>query len=137
MWMRILALDYGRRRIGIALSDALGIMAHGQETLHRVNIRTDLAALRALIADKEVGLIVVGNPLHMSGQESELSREARGFAQRLSEESGVPFLMWDERMSSKEAGRYLAESGRSKGKRGTVDRMAAELILNSYLGMQE
>ncbi len=132
--MRILALDYGRRRIGIALSDPLGIMAHGQDTLHRVNIRTDMLTLRHLIQDQQVGQIVVGNPLHMSGQESELSREARAFASRLSEESGVPFLMWDERMSSKEANRYLAESGRAKGKRGTVDRMAAELILNSYLG---
>lgn len=132
--MRILALDYGRRRIGIALSDALGIMAHGQDTLHRVNIRTDMLALKTIIAEQSVGQIIVGNPLHMSGDESELSREARGFAQRLSEETGIPFLMWDERMSSKEAGRYLAESGRSKGKRGTVDRMAAELILNSYLG---
>ncbi len=132
--MRILALDYGRRRIGIALSDPLGIMAHGQDTLHRVNIRTDMLTLRNLIHDQQVGQIVIGNPLHMSGEESELSREARAFAARLSEESGVPFLMWDERMSSKEAGRYLAESGRAKGKRGTVDRMAAELILNSYLG---
>jgi putative holliday junction resolvase len=132
--MRILALDYGRRRIGIALSDPLGIMAHGQETLQRVNIRTDLAALKSLIEAQQVGQIVVGNPLHMSGEESELSREARAFASRLSDESGIPFLMWDERMSSKEAGRYLAEAGRSKGKRGTVDRMAAELILNSYLG---
>jgi putative Holliday junction resolvase len=132
--MRILALDYGRRRIGIALSDPLGIMAHGQNTLHRVNIRTDMATLKTLIEEQQVGQIVVGNPLHMSGEESELSREARTFAARLSEEAGVPFLMWDERMSSKEANRYLAEAGRPKGKRGTVDRMAAELILNSYLG---
>ncbi len=132
--MRILALDYGRRRIGVALSDPLGIMAHGQETLTRVNIRTDMLTLKTLIADQGVGQIVVGLPLHMSGQESELSREARSFAFRLSEESGVPFLMWDERMSSIEANRYLAESGRAKGKRGNIDRMAAELILNSYLG---
>ena len=134
MYMRILALDYGRRRIGVALSDPLGIMAHGQETLERVNIRTDMLTLKTLIADQSVGQIVVGLPLHLSGQESELSREARSFAFRLSEESGVPFLMWDERMSSIEANRYLAESGRPKGKRGNVDRMAAELILNSYLG---
>ena len=132
--MRILALDYGRRRIGVALSDPLGIMAHGQETLERVNIRADMLTLKSLIADQGVGQIVVGLPLHMSGQESELSREARSFAFRLSEESGIPFLMWDERMSSIEANRYLAESGRAKGKRGNVDRMAAELILNSYLG---
>ncbi len=132
--MRILALDYGRRRIGVALSDPLGIMAHGQETLERVNIRADMLTLKSLIADQGVGQIVVGLPLHMSGQESELSREARSFAFRLSEESGVPFLMWDERMSSIEANRYLAESGRAKGKPGNVDRMAAELILNSYLG---
>ncbi len=109
-------------------------MAHGQETLERVNIRTDMLTLKTLIADQGVGQIVVGLPLHMSGQESELSRESRAFALRLSEESGVPFLMWDERMSSIEANRYLAESGRAKGKRGNVDRMAAELILNSYLG---
>ena len=132
--MRILALDYGRRRIGVALSDPLGIMAHGQETLNRVNISTDMLTLKTLIADQGVGQIVVGLPLHMSGQESELSREARSFAFRLSEESSVPFLMWDERMSSLEANRYLAESGRTKGKRGSVDRMAAEVILNSYLG---
>ena len=131
--MRILALDYGRRRIGIALSDPLGIMAHGQQTLQRVNIRTDINALKDLIQLQEVSRIVVGNPLHMTGLESELSREARAFASRLAAEAGVPFLMWDERLSSRQAGRYLAESGRSKGPRGAVDRMAAELILNSYL----
>jgi putative Holliday junction resolvase len=131
--MRILALDYGRRRIGIALSDPLGIMAHGQQTLERVNIRTDLGTLKDLIEQQQVSQIVVGNPLHMTGQESELSREARAFASRLAAEAGVPYLMWDERLSSRQAGRYLAESGRSKGHRGAVDRMAAELILNSYL----
>jgi len=131
--MRILAVDYGRKRIGLAISDPLGIMAHGMETLHRRSLRKDLSHLASVIRDREVNLVVVGNPIHLDGSASEMSEEAAAFGQRLSEHTGVPFQMWDERMTSQEAGHLLRETGRSVQRDGGVDRLAAQIILDSFL----
>lgn len=134
--MRILALDYGQKRIGLAISDPLGVMAHGLETLHRRSLRKDLSQLRALIREREVSLLVVGNPMLLSGEPSEMSVEAEQFASRLSEQAGVPYQMWDERMTSQEAGHLLRETGRSVLRDGGVDQLAAQIILDSYLAAQ-
>ncbi len=134
--MRILAIDYGRKRIGLAISDPLGIMAHGMETLHRRSLRKDLAQLREIIQAREVHLLVVGNPLHLSGAPSEMSAEAEEFALRLSNDSGIPYRMWDERMTSQEAGHLLRETGRPALRDGGVDRLAAQIILDSFLASQ-
>jgi putative Holliday junction resolvase len=136
MGMRILAIDYGRKRMGLALSDPLGVMAHGMETLQRKSLRKDLAHLRGIIRDQEVHLVVVGNPLHLDGSRSEMSEEAEQFAARLSEDAAVPYRMWDERMSSREAGHLLRETGRTVQRDGGVDRLAAQIILDSFLAAQ-
>jgi putative holliday junction resolvase len=134
--MRILAVDYGRKRIGLAISDPLGIMAHGMDTLHRRSLRKDLAQLQDIIRKQEVRLLVVGNPIHLDGTPSEMSVEAEEFAARLSENAGVPYRMWDERMTSQEAGHLLRETGRSVQRDGGVDQLAAQIILDSFLAAQ-
>lgn len=134
--MRILAIDYGRKRIGLAISDPLGVMAHGLETLQRKSLRKDLAQLGGIIRDREVELLVVGNPIHLNGEPSEMSAEAEEFGARLAERAGVPYRMWDERMTSQEAGHLLRETGRSAQRDGGVDQLAAQIILDSFLAAQ-
>ena len=131
---RILALDLGKKRIGLALSDPLGITAQGLPTFQRTNIREDLAALAALIEKHEVTLLLMGQPLHMSGDESRQSEYTRDFAARLGERTGIEVRFWDERLTSVEAERVLKQSGISIEKRArAVDRLAAVILLGSYL----
>jgi putative pre-16S rRNA nuclease len=135
---RVLALDFGRRRIGLAVSDELGITAQGIETLERTNIREDLARLAQLIAEKSVSLILMGNPLHMSGREGRQVEYTRDFAERLSTATGVPVEYWDERLTSVQAERVLRESGISIQKRArAVDQLAAVILLESYLDSRQ
>lgn len=131
---RVLALDLGKRRIGLAISDPLGITAQGLETLQRTNIREDLAALERLIRECGVTLLLMGNPLHMSGREGRQAEYTKEFAGRLQEKTGVPVKFWDERLTSVQANRVLRESGMSIEKRAAaVDRLAAVILLESYL----
>ena len=131
---RILALDLGKRRIGLAVSDELGITAQGLETLERKNLRTDMAILARLIADKGVGLVLVGNPVNMSGQEGRQSEWAREFANALAVRAGIEVKLWDERLTSVEANRVLRQSGVSIARRAAaVDRLSAVILLQSYL----
>jgi putative Holliday junction resolvase len=131
---RILALDLGKKRIGLAISDPLGITAQGLPNLVRVNKRTDLAALEQLVREREVGLILMGNPINMRGDEGRQSGWVREFAQALEERTGLPVKLWDERLTSVEAGRVLRSSGISIEKRAAaVDRLSAVILLQSYL----
>lgn len=131
---RILALDVGARRIGIAVSDPLGITAQGLETLQRKNKRHDFARLERVIRDYEVKEIVVGLPLRMSGAEGTQSEKMRAFAEDLRKKFGLPVHLWDERLTSAEANRFLRETELSIEKRGkAVDRMAAVLILQGWM----
>jgi len=135
---RILALDLGARRIGLAVTDPLGITAQGIQTLQRKNKRSDLAQLRRLLAEYKIREIVVGHPLHMSGDVSPKSKEASDFAEELHKEFGLPVHLWDERLTSTEANRLLRDSQISlKQRRQAVDRMAATLILQSFLAARE
>lgn len=131
---RILALDVGKRRIGLAVSDPLRITAQGLHTLERTRVREDIAALAALTQEYDVGLLLVGHPLHMSGDESRQAEYTRDFAQRLNRETGLAVRFWDERMTSVQAERVLRESGISIEKRAkAVDQLAAVILLESYL----
>ena len=131
---RILALDLGKRRIGLALSDELGITAQGLDTLQRTTVREDVAKLAQLAADRGVTLILMGHPLHMSGDESRQAGYTRDFARRLEAATGLPTKLWDERLTSVQAERVLQESGISIEKRArAVDRLAAVILLGSYL----
>jgi putative Holliday junction resolvase len=134
---RILALDVGRKRIGLAISDELGYTAQGLETLQRSRIREDLAGLARLAREKNVVTILVGKPLHMSGSVSRQSVYTEEFAERLRERTGLPIVFWDERLTTVEAERVLRESGATLAEsKRAVDRMSAVLLLESYLEYQ-
>jgi putative holliday junction resolvase len=131
---RVMALDVGSKRIGVAVSDPLGITAQGLETIQRKNKRKDWEALGAVLSKYEVGEIVVGLPLRLSGAEGTQSEKMRAFADELQAKFGLPVHLWDERWTSTEANRLLRETNLSIAKRGqAVDRMAAVLILQAWL----
>jgi putative holliday junction resolvase len=131
---RVLALDVGKRRIGLAISDGLGLTAQGLPTLERTTIREDLTRLAELAAEREIELFLVGDPLHMSGDQSRQAQYIRDFATRLTERTGVPVKFWDERLTTVQAHRVLRESGISIEKRAkAIDKLAAVILLESYL----
>lgn len=132
--MRILALDLGKRRIGVAVSDELGITAQGLDTIVRKNKRTDLAAIAQVIQQKSVEIVLLGNPVNMSGREGRQSEWVKEFAGWLTGHTGLEVRFWDERLTSREAERVLRLSGISIEKRArAVDQLSAVLILQSYL----
>lgn len=132
--MRILAIDFGMRRMGLAVSDALGITAQGLPTLGRTRLDDDLERIRKLAEEYSTERVIVGNPLGHGGGETTMSRKAAEFAERLRRRVGCPVQLWDERLTSVEANRALRESGLTLGKRQrAVDRVAATLLLQSYL----
>jgi len=131
---RILALDLGKRRIGLAISDPLGITAQWLPNLVRVNKRSDLEAIERLAREREASLILMGNPVNMGGLEGRQSGWVREFGEALGRRAGLPVRYWDERLTSVEAGRVLRASGVSIEKRAAaVDRLSAVILLQSYL----
>jgi len=131
---RILALDLGKKRIGLAISDPLGITAQGLPNLVRVNKRTDFAALEEILRERQVGLVLMGNPINMRGDEGRQSGWVREFAEAIEKRTGLPVKLWDERLTSVEANRVLRSSGISIEKRAAaVDRLSAVILLQSYL----
>ena len=129
-----MALDLGRKRIGLAISDPLGITAQGLPNLERTRKREDLAALTTIVREREVGLILMGNPVNMGGAEGRQSAWVREFATALEKQTGLPIRFWDERLTTVEAQRVLRESGISLEKRAAaVDRLSAVILLQSYL----
>ena len=135
---RILAIDFGTRRMGLAVSDALGMTAQGLPTLERTRIADDLERLRLLVEEYSVGKVLVGNPISHSGGETSMSQLASEFAEKLRKRVACPVEMHDERMTSIVANRTLREAGLSIGKRQrAVDRLAAVLLLQSYLDYLE
>lgn len=133
----MLALDVGKRRIGLAISDALGITAQGLETLERTRIREDLDKLKQIAGDRDVCILLVGKPLHMSGSESTQGQYTKEFGERLGRHLHLPVIHWDERLTSAEAERLLRQGGASlEQRRNAVDQMAAVLLLQNYLNAQ-
>ena len=131
---RVLGIDYGARRLGLAVSDPSRRIAQGLPTLHRENKRKDLHTLKSLVSAREVTLIVLGNPLHMDGTESSQSGRVREFAADLERHLGVEVVLWDERLTSVEAGRVLELSGRKPSRiPEVVDQMAAVILLQHFL----
>ena len=131
---RILGLDVGTRRIGIAVSDPLGLTAQGLPTLQRRNRRYDHSELRKLVREYQVSEIVVGNPLRMSGESGTQAEKMAAFADQIQQELSLPVHLWDERLSTAEAHRLLDETGiRDARRKEVIDKMAAVLILQSFL----
>ena len=132
--MRVLAIDFGMRRMGVAVSDALGITAQGLTTLQRTCLEGDLQKIQELTEEYSTERVIVGNPLGHGGGETRMSRHAAEFAEKLRRRVNCPVDLWDERLTSVEANRALRETGLSAGKRRrAVDRVAATLLLQSYL----
>ena len=131
---RILALDLGKKRIGLALSDELGITAQGLPTLERRNKRADFAELTRIVREKNVARIVLGLPLRMSGEEGSQADWVRAFAEELKAFVDVPIDLRDERWTSKQAERVLAGSGvRNEDRKPAIDRISAMILLQDYL----
>ena len=131
---RLLGIDHGARRLGLAVSDELGLMAHGLETIERKSPEQDLARLRAVIDQKQVGEIVVGLPMNMDDSLGPEAKKATAFAHWLRDETGLPVHLVDERLTSWEAEQRMIEAGLSRSeRRRRVDRLAAQTILQTYL----
>ena len=132
--MRIMGLDVGDKSIGVAVSDAMLLTAHGRTTLKRTHLDQDLERLRKLAEENEVSEIVVGQPLHMDGRPSPQSEKIAVFARQLQEFTGLPIAFWDERLTSFAAEQHLEEMGLNwRQRREHIDKVAAMLILQGYL----
>ncbi|MDA0322631.1 MAG: Holliday junction resolvase RuvX [Verrucomicrobia bacterium] len=131
---RTLGIDYGRVRVGFAVSDELGIISTPLDVATVTGMTQAVAATTDRLRQTDATEVVVGQPLNMDGSESELSREVELFIDKLKQETDVPIHQWDERMTSMQAERVLIEGNVSREKRKKVkDKLAAQLILQSYL----
>lgn len=131
---RILALDLGDRRIGMAISDPLRHTASPLMTLERVSRERDMERIRQVIAEQEVATIVVGMPLNMDGSRGSRARQARTFIDRIRGATRMPVFEWDERLTTVQAERTLIEGNmRRERRREVIDQVAAVIILQSYL----
>ena len=135
---RILGLDYGERRIGLAISDPLGITAQGLDPLFRNDREKEVRALRTIVETRTVELIVIGMPMRMDGTTGRQARRVEKFAQELRDRLGIPVETWDERLTTVEAERILREDPRKRArKKGLADRLAAVFILQGYMDRDE
>lgn len=131
---RLLGVDFGTVRVGLAVSDADRRIASPLETYTRRNRERDAAYLRDVIAREEIGEIVVGLPVHTTGHEGTKAHEARTFGRWLAESTGLPVVFWDERFTTVEAENALWEAGLThKNRKARRDRVAAQILLQAYL----
>ena len=134
---RILGLDYGSRTVGVAVSDPLGVTAQSVEIIRRKSenkLRQTLARLEELIAEYQVGLLVLGFPKHMNNDIGDRAVKSLEFKEILEKRTGLHVVMWDERLTTVEANRILAETGvKGAGRKQYVDELAAVFILQGYL----
>ena len=132
--MRILGLDVGSKTIGVAVSDIMGIVAHGVSTMTRRNLAHDLGELKKLVDEYEASEIVVGLPKNMDGTIGKQAQEVLAFAEDIKDNLKIPVTTWDERLSTMAANRALLEADLSRKKRKKViDKIAAVFILQGYL----
>ena len=133
--MRIMAIDYGDQRIGLAVSDLLGMLCGEAWTMNEWDMERASKRMAEEAAAREVGTLVLGLPKNMDGSEGVRAEKSREFKAMLERDSGLPVVLWDERRSSIEAHAILHASGKKeKQHRKTVDAVAASLILEGYLG---
>jgi len=131
---RVAAVDYGTVRIGVAISDAMRMLASPFETYTRRGTEEDASYFQSLVTDESIALFVVGLPIHLDGQESQKSIEARQFGRWLAETTGVRGLLHDERYTSSEADAKMIDAGLTrKRKKSRRDMVAAQILLESFL----
>jgi putative Holliday junction resolvase len=136
--MRLLALDVGERRVGVAVSDPTGTIARPLHALERASKKEDFSAIAALVREYSAVAVIVGRPLSLDGTVGPQARRVAGYAQALAESLDVPVIHWDERFSTARADEILRQTRGEKAKRraranGEIDAIAAAVILQSYL----
>ena len=135
--MRVMGLDYGSKTVGVAISDSLGLTAQGVETIWRKQenkLRQTLARIEELISEYQVERIILGYPKNMNNTIGERALKSLEFKEKLEGRTGLPVVMWDERLTTAEAERTLMETGvRRVNRKQYLDQMAAVLILQGYL----
>lgn len=135
--MRIMGLDYGSKTVGVAICDPLGITAQGIETITRKEenkLRKTLARIEALAAEYQIEMIVLGYPKNMNDTIGDRARKTEAFQALLERRTGVPVLLWDERLTTIEANEILIASGvRREDRKQVIDKIAAVIILQAYL----
>ena len=135
--MRVMGIDYGDARTGIAISDLLCSIVGTTTVIHSSNADNTLAEIQRLVTENEVGQIAMGLPKNMDGSEGARAQLCRDFARRIEEKTGVPVALWDERRTTVEAHNILSEHNyHGKKRKNTVDAVAASLILECYLAFR-
>lgn len=137
MTMRIMGLDYGSKTVGVAVSDQLLLTAQGKEIIRRERqnkLRQTLARIEALIVENDVEKIVLGCPKNMDGSEGERVEKTKEFQEMIERRTGLEVILWDERLTTVAADRYMMEAGiRRENRKQYVDEIAAVFILQGYL----
>ncbi len=134
MCRRILGIDYGKRRIGIAVSDPMGVIAQALETIEVRSAAAALVRIKEIVEEQAVSQIVVGRPLTLKGHSGEAVEATAAFVEKLKEAVALPTVMVDERFTSVIARQTMVDAGRSPAKdKGSIDRISAALILQTYL----
>ena len=132
--MRVLALDAGEKRIGVAVSDPLGIIAQGVTVITRKDPETDLNEIKRIVEEYKADSVVIGMPINMDGTKGKSAEKVNEFVEILKGRLSIPVYTYDERLSTKESEKFLISADVSRKKRKQViDKMAAQLILESYL----
>ncbi|RME47606.1 MAG: Holliday junction resolvase RuvX [Chloroflexi bacterium] len=135
---RIMALDVGDRRIGVAVSDPLGVIARSLTVLQREGDETTIAQIRTLVDEHGVGRLIVGFPRLLSGEIGAQAQAVEDFARQLEAAVDIPVELWDERLSTVTAARVLTERGQSaREQKATIDAVAAAVILQDYLDARQ
>jgi putative Holliday junction resolvase len=134
---RALGIDHGDARIGVAISDELGMLAHPLVTIHIKEIADPVAHIAGIVAREKIGIIILGLPRNMDGSYGPAAEKVRAFAEKLRTACGCEVKLWDERLTSVAAQRSLHEAGRDvKSSRKVIDQVAAQLILQGWLDSQ-
>ena len=134
---RALGIDHGEARIGLAISDDLGMLAHPLETIHLKTVPDPLARIAEIVTRDQIGMIVLGLPRNMNGTYGPASEKVKEFAEKLRAKVPCEIKLWDERLTSVAAQRSLHEAGRNvKNSREVIDQVAAQLILQGWLDSQ-
>ena len=135
--MRLIGLDYGTKTVGVAVSDELGITAQPLETITRTSskkLRKTLARIESLIKEYDVEKIVLGNPKNMNNTEGDRSVQTEAFKEQLERRTGLPVVLWDERLTTAESERILISGGvRRENRKAVIEQVGASIILQRYM----
>ncbi len=131
---RVLGIDYGKARIGVAVSDELGMLAHPLETVAAAKVDVAIKRIAEIAREKNVERVIVGLPRHMNGEMGAAAADVQAFADKLRPALACEVVLWDERLTTTAAHRALRDAGqKTRNTRGVVDQVAAQMILQGYL----